>query len=125
MNKTEFRKIIKDSINGLDLDKQVALLNKIQREWTPSIVSDIKGKITKDYTQCSKCNRYVKTKDFKTSSEKKTNIETTYTDAGYGDDDRIGEVERLYLYTICPLCGGTHRVEQMYLRTLWEKGRRD
>lgn len=64
-------------------------------------------------------------KDFKEEVNTEIRRETTYTDAGYGDDDKIGDVEYRITYSICPLCQKKTQENKMFIRILWEKGRRD
>lgn len=101
MTKKDFEKYLNEQFREIPLEEQERLLIKMEREWIPSI---LKRKLEK-YTMCDSCKKYSLTKRFKTITIKNRRIETTYRDAGYGDDDMIGEVEYLYYYLVCPICG--------------------
>jgi hypothetical protein len=121
MNKKEFIQYIKTSINNLSIEKQIEILKKIQEEYIPSTIKEIlKNKIF-----CRSCKKYSNSSKFKIITKQESRIKTTYTDAGYGDNDMYGEVEYLVKYRICPLCGFEEEIDKTYLRTLWEKGRYD
>lgn len=44
------------------------------------------------------------TSSFDIVNRKEFRIETTYTDSGYGDDDRTGKVWYYNFYRVCPHC---------------------
>lgn len=117
MNFKEFEKILSPHLTVLCLEKQIELLTKIQKVWIPKLIN----KKLKNYTICSKCKKYSLTKNFKSIDEVETFTETTYTDAGYGDDDKIGEVTYLITYAICPKCGNKKEVKKMYMYTQNER----
>lgn len=74
-------------------------INKVQA------MKDKKLKKFKElYFKCSHCGKLTLYKDVKEVSRKEYRIETTYTDAGYGDDDRTGKVWYLNFYRVCPHC---------------------
>ena len=56
------------------------------------------------YFKCPGCKKLSLYKDVKEVSRKEFRIETTYTDSGYGDDDRTGKVWYLNFYRVCPHC---------------------
>lgn len=56
------------------------------------------------YFKCPGCKKLSLYKDVKEVSHKEFRIETTYTDSGYGDDDRTGKVWYLNFYMVCPHC---------------------
>ena len=101
MNKKEFTSYIKTNINNLSIEKQIEILNKIQEEYVPYI----QERILKNKILCCNCDKYSNKVKFKTITKQENRIETTYTDAGYGDNDMYGGVEYLVKYRICPLCG--------------------
>lgn len=119
MNKKKFRKMIMDEIKDLPLEKKEAQLLKIQKEWIPSIREDMLGK----YKKCHACGKYFLPRQFKKQTSRENRIMTTYTDCGYGDDDRHGLVECLVTYETCPGCGKSWETECLKLRILWEKNR--
>lgn len=104
-----------------DINKNILILEKIQKKWTPDIINDK----LKKYKLCKKCHMYSLQKDFKEEVNKEIRRETTYTDAGYGDDDKIGDVEYMITYSICPLCQKKTQEDKIFIRILWEKGRYD
>lgn len=104
-----------------DINKNILLLEKIQKKWIPEIIN---SKLKK-YKLCKQCHKYSLQKDFKKEITKEIRRETTYTDAGYGDDDRIGDVEYMVTYSICPLCQKKSQEDKMFMRLLGEKRRRD
>lgn len=55
--------------------------------------------------ECPECKRYYPLEKCNQALEQVTNTEITYSDAGYGDNDEIGEVTRAVTYIICPVCG--------------------
>ena len=77
------------------------------------------------YKKCPNCGKYSLIKKYKDEYEKKTNIENTYTDAGYGYNDRYGEVEYVYHYLVCPNCGDKKVIYKNYIRTIWEKSKNE
>ena len=79
----------------------------------------------KNYILCNHCNKYCLKKDCKRQDIREVRVETTFTDCGYGDDDKMGEVEYLVTYSICPRCGGKQQTSKLYLRTICEWNRRD
>lgn len=119
MNKTEFNKFLSETIGNLPIEKQEKELDKLTK-----YKEDYLAKLKKNHTCCTKCHKYSKTKEFTQVNEVRRNIETTFTDAGYGDDDRYGEVEYIYQYLICPICKFKNYKNRIYVRTLWEKTRR-
>lgn len=122
MNKDDFKKdffeFLDKELKNVTLKEQLNFLNDISK-WSREYDENSK----KDFTYCSNCKNYLKTKYFKIEHDIHTTVETTYVDAGYGDDDLIGEVEYEYIYTICPKCGYKHVKDRYYRRTLWEKRR--
>lgn len=121
MTKSEFEKLIKSGINDLPTDKQLKLLEKIENDWIP----DIKTNLIKNKRQCEKCKVYVDDSKYKIWKKKETIVEVTYSDAGYGDGDKYGEVEYLIDYIQCPLCKHIAKVKKHFIRILWEKGRHE
>ena len=63
MNKREFEKIIKESMNGLSLEKQEEFLKKIQSNWLPEIQEKFYKEASKKYTKCWECGKYSFTSD--------------------------------------------------------------
>ncbi|MDO4282017.1 MAG: hypothetical protein Q4D02_00085 [Clostridia bacterium] len=119
MTKREFEKFINQNLRNLSIEHQEELLIKIKDKWIPEVLE----RKLKNYTKCVKCGKYSFTRKFKTITVLETRIETTYVDAGYGDDDKYGEVEYLVEYSVCPICGYRKEKKKCYMRTIWEKGR--
>ena len=67
--------------------------------------------------------KYVSEKKFKKEVIKEIRRETTYRDAGYGDDDMTGDVEYLIEYIVCPLCGHKKQKDKWRLRIIREYDR--
>lgn len=118
MTKKIFLQFLKENLGNLSIEKQEIILKKIS-----SWVEEYRNNIKKNYTYCDKCKKYHKTKDFEQLHDIHTEIVTTYTDCGYGDDDRYGEVEFSFTYSTCPGCGYKKEINRYPLRTLWEKTR--
>lgn len=122
INKTEYRKNITQQAKDLPIEDQLKIIKKEQKniENTQQWLKEIRTQLLKNYTYCNKCEKYSKTKDFKTLSIKEVRQETTYTDCGYGEDDTWGNVEYVIDYQICPLCNHKKQITKHYLRTLDE-----
>lgn len=116
MNRRDFEKFLNNQLKGMPLEKVELELEKIQQKWIPEILEKKK----KGKQKCNACGKYSPVKEFKIENEIKIITETTYTDCGYGDFDRIGEVERLYVYEICPLCGNKKEKDSTRLRIIRE-----
>ena len=54
---------------------------------------------------CRNCEKYYPRDSVTQEQKKKTSVETILSDCGYGDDDVIADVTRLFTYNICPVCG--------------------
>ncbi len=119
MSKNDFKKLMKDTMSDLSLEKQEKLLDNIQKFW----IKELKSEIFKNFTKCEHCGQYFKSKQYKKVSKTGTQVETTYSDAGYGDDDRYGEVEYIFNYLECPSCKHQKLIDKEYVRTIWEKRR--
>lgn len=127
MNKRDFEKQMNSKFSSMPLDKVEKEIQKMQSEltkmknvWLPEFLQ----KKLKGHVKCQKCGKYSKEKDFKIETEVKVNVETTYTDCGYGDDDKFGEVERLWVYQICPVCKNKQVKSKNYIRTIREWSRK-
>ena len=133
MNKKDFKKYIEERLNGLSLERQIKELQKIQNVYLPELINAKKKKIgtwipSKDkekYIFCDKCRKYhLKTK-WKEEYIKEVREVYTYRDAGYGDDDRIGDVEYMVVYHTCPECGYRKETRKHYIKTLRDWNRRE
>lgn len=121
MIKEKLKRVISKNIYGLETDIAIERLQKI-KELTSDIVDELSEDILKDQIYCKYCKKYYPAGEFYDKAEKIRNVETTYTDCGYGDDDMIGEVEYLVEYKVCPK-SHKNEVKRHYLKTLWEKRR--
>lgn len=133
MNKRDFKKYIEENIGNLSLERQIKELQKVQNEYIPELINARKKKQgtwiphkDKDkYIYCNKCKKYhLKTK-WKEEHVKEVREKYTYIDAGYGDDDRIGEVQYMVVYHTCPECGEKVETAKYYIKTLREWNRRE
>lgn len=133
MNKKEFIEFMTKQMEKLSDERKIEFLLRVQNNYIPTIIHQIQKrngywvepKDEKNYTLCNKCKRYSLTKKCKTESKREIRIESTYRDAGYGDDDRDGEVEYIVMYSICPLCGHKQEQNKFYVRKLREWNRRE
>ncbi len=117
MNKEDFTKFLNESLKGFPLEKQIQIIEKMKAEWIPKIVIEK----TKNYVLCEHCGRYSLEKNNKKTYNREKRIQSTYTDAGYGDDDLYGEVEYIVEYSICPHCLKKKEISKSYMGTNWEK----
>lgn len=133
MNKTDFKKYIEENLSGLSLSRQIKELQKVQNVYLPELINTRKKKQgtwipKKDedkYIFCDKCKKYhLKTK-WKEEYAKEVRTVTTYRDAGYGDDDKEGDVEYSIRYHICPVCGEKVETAKYRVRVLREWNRRE
>ena len=106
MNKKEFAEYMDKQLEGLTLQQQIKELKKINENYLPSLIQSRQKKLglwvdpkeQHKYFFCKKCGRYYLTKDCKENMVREVHTETTYTDAGYGDDDKTGDVEYMVTY---------------------------
>ena len=119
MNKKDFEKFINLHFKDIPLEKFEQDLLKMKKVWIPQI---LENKL-KDKLKCKKCGKYSKKEHFKIEDEIKIVTETTFRDVGYGDDDKTGEVEYLFFYQICPICGNKSVKEKLFLRIVNEYSR--
>ncbi|MBR5227468.1 MAG: hypothetical protein IKV94_02405 [Clostridia bacterium] len=133
MNKKEFTTYINKQLEGKTLDQQLKILQKIQGDYIPTLIQKRMKKLglwvepeKKDqYMLCNKCRKYHLIKKCKVEIEHEVRTEYTYIDAGYGDDDMLGEVEYLVRYITCPACGNKQEKSKMYLKKRREWNRRE
>lgn len=106
-------------LKGLDDLKTVlnGLSNNIEKRKESALSKkDKKGNLI--WRKCSHCKKYFKvnTKDiFKTNSVRLIN---TYTDTGYGDDDRYADAVYIQIKSHCPLCKKEVTLDDKYSHTL-------
>ena len=133
MNKKEFKDFIAENLNCMSLERQIKELQKIQNVYLPEILNAKRKKAgtwvpkeEKDkYIFCNKCKKYHLKKKWKEELVKEVRTVETYRDAGYGDDDRMGYVEYMVSYHICPVCHEKTETRKYYIQTLKEWNRRE
>ncbi len=132
MNKKDFKKYIEENVSGMSLSRQIKELRKIENVYLPEIINAKKKKEgtwvpKKDmdkYIFCEKCQKYHLKKKWKEELVREVRTVTTYIDAGYGDDDKMGDVEYMVSYHTCPCCGEKQETKKLYIKTLREWYRR-
>lgn len=133
MNKRDFKVYFDEQLSGMSLDKQIEELQKLQNVYIPELINARRKKQGTwvppgeeyKYIYCDKCQKYhLKTK-WKVSYSKEIRTEPTYIDAGYGDDDMMGDVEYMITYHRCPICGYEKETSKLYIKTLREWNRRE
>lgn len=107
-----------NDINSIQTKRDI--LFNIKDNLIPLLIREL----TKNKNYCKPCNEYYDKDLFTKSVNTKIVTETTFTDAGYGDDDRIGEVEYLFHYLECPICKSKQEEKRTYIRTIKEWTRR-
>ena len=128
MNKKDFTKYIDKQLEGKCLEQQAAELYKIKDKYIPELIQKrlkklnlwVEPEMKDKYLCCRECGRYSLLKKCKQESQTEIRTETTYIDAGYGDDDMMGEVEYLVFYITCPLCGKKQEKSKYYKRKIRE-----
>ena len=95
----KFKEYVETLIKNLPMEEKEIMLNNMS-----TIIPSIKNEIFKGYILCPYCKKYSKEDDFKIECYDKIIKEPTYIDAGYGDDDRIGDVKYKWFDKICPIC---------------------
>ncbi len=133
MNKKDFKKYIDENLKGMSIDKQIKELKKIQKDYIPELIMArrkkektwVPDKDKEKYIFCEKCGKYHLKDKWQTKMLREIRTEYTYIDAGYGDDDKMGEVEYIVTYKTCPYCYCTKETAKLYIKTLREWNRRE
>ena len=133
MNKKDFKKYIEESLSGMSLERQIKELQKIQNVYLPEHINKIKKKMgtwipqedKEKYIFCERCRKYHLKNKWKEEHIKEVREVYTYRDAGYGEDDRIGDVEYMVAYHICSECGYRKETSKYYIKTLRDWNRRE
>ena len=133
MNKKDFKKYIEENIGDLSLERQIKELQKVQKVYLPEFINARKRKEgtwipptdKEKYIFCDECKKYHLKSKWKEEYIREVREVTTYIDAGYGDDDREGEVEYMVRYHTCPQCGQKTETSKHYIKTLREWNRRE
>lgn len=79
---------------------------------------------TKDSLRCSHCHEWLSRDSILTGTYEETKTETVFSDAGYGDDDKIAEVTRLIAISRCPKCGAVIDKKSVFLNQKNERLRK-
>ncbi len=133
MNKKDFATYITSRLGGLSLEKQIEELEKVQKVYLPEMILKKRQQLgtwippekAKDYVLCRHCQKYYLKATCEQQDFKEVRTEITARDCMYGEDDRIGEVEYLVTYGVCPRCGGKQEIKKWYLRAICEWNRRE
>lgn len=133
MNKKDFTSYIISQIEGLSLERQIEELQKVQNVYLSELILKRKKQLgtwvppekAKDYVLCKQCQKYYPKKGCEEQHIHEVRIETTLRDCMYGEDDKLGELEYLVIYSICPRCGEKQETSKWYLRTICEWNRRE
>lgn len=132
MNKKEFTRYINKQLNGMSLECQIQELQKLQKTYLPELIQArmrrlgtwIPPEKKDDYIFCKKCGKYSLKSKVNKEFVREVRTVTTFTDCGYGDDDRIGDVEYSVTYVICPKCGHKQEHSKYRIRVLREWNRK-
>jgi hypothetical protein len=133
MNKKDFMAYMEKEMSGLTDKQKVALLRKMEGNWLPSLLKKYQKKLgdyvepkeRDKYVLCDACKKYYSKTKVQSCYVHETRTETIYVDAGYGDNDMIGDVRYFVEYKICPRCGNKQEIGKMYIETKNERRARD
>lgn len=131
MNKKDFTQYINANLKMYSLEKQIKILEKMQ-SWVLELIHIKQKKVglwvesseKSKYVYCEKCKKYYLKEKVKSIFQTETRIVTTYSDCGYGDDDKLGEVEESVHYKPCPRCGHMNEMGRYRIRVIKEWPRR-
>lgn len=110
MTKKELFDFLDKSLKGLPVEQKEKTIDRIIYN---RYLQQYKKKITKGMKRCPLCGKYfpINAKvDVKIKEEKE---EFTYTDGGYGDDDRTVTYDVLVEYHRCPRCKRFFKYKKM------------
>lgn len=110
----------------VELMEQIAnLQDKMeQAKKEVSYYEDRLKELTKNMVKCDDCGLYFPEEAAAVGHYTQTETEVTFSDCGYGDDDLIAEVTRLYTSTRCPKCGHEITRSSIVLKTVNERKRK-
>ena len=128
MNKKDFAAYITKCLEGMSLERQIQELEKVQNKYIPELINKRKKKLgiwvepekKSQYFKCGKCGKYTLLSKIQHDFVDEIREEYTYRDAGYGDDDRIGDNLYKVEYVICPICGNRQEIKKYYKKLLRE-----
>ena len=132
MNRKEFTRYINEQLNGMSLEGQIKELQKLLETYLPGLIQERMKKLgmwippekKDDYIFCKKCGKYSLKSNVHKEHVKEVRTVTTFTDCGYGEDDRMGDVEYSITYVICPRCGHKQEHSKYRIRVLREWDRK-
>lgn len=132
MNRKSFERYVNEQLKELPLEQQIKDLQKMQSIWIPDLLHARQQKAgtwvppekKEEYVFCENCKTYYSKEQNKSNYEREVRTETTFIDAGYGDDDMIGEVEYIVQYKTCPKCSRKAEVGKTRLKIIREWPRR-
>jgi len=122
MKEKTFKEFIRKQFYNKTLKQKLDVIEK-ESKWINEIWEELE-KESESYIQCEHCENYFKKEEYKSSYERVTSCEVTYTDCGYGDDDMYGDVTRLVQKLECPKCGKITEGDKHWLSTTNERRRR-
>ncbi|MBQ8042583.1 MAG: hypothetical protein IJ272_00340 [Clostridia bacterium] len=133
MNKKDFTRYINEQLEGLSLERQIGELQKVQKTYLPELIQARQKKLgiwvppekKQDYMFCESCRKYSLKNKCVQEDITEVRTVTTFRDCGYGDDDKMGDVEYIVTYITCPRCGHKQEKSKFRLRTLREWNRRE
>lgn len=97
----DLKDFIITQVAGCDYDEKLKILERISMA-----VKSVQDDIFENIEYCDCCKKRFNKTECETCMETRTEVEKTYSDAGYGDDDLFGDVTADYYYYICPHCHG-------------------
>lgn len=118
--KNNLRTLFNEDLRMMSIGTRASYIDYIQEE----IIPQLKDELTKETTYCPHCHDYYLSSQWEKSLKMETFEETTFIDAGYGDDDMIGDVTYLMEYSECPMCKKSIRTKKEYLYTQNERRRK-
>ena len=123
MTKKKLQQFIREDLAYLSTKQKLEKIEKMYPMFT-EVLDELKEDVKKGQIYCPECKQYYPEKNFSIEHDIHSVEQATYIDAGYGDDDRWGEVEYAFTYLVCPKnCNHKIEKERTYIRTLWEKGK--
>jgi len=116
MNKKQIKKAINNLLDENDsIDKKYRFIEKLEE-----VLLKIREKISNNMLCCENCGKYFYKRNTFEKVETDKNV-TTFTDAGYGDDDRIGDIKYLKTFCKCPYCKKNVEVSKQLLEITNER----
>lgn len=111
MTKKDFEKYINEQFKNIPIKKIEHDLTKMKNVWLPQILD----KIYKNQIQCKSCGNYLNENDFKIEIQKEIHTEITYDKK---QEEKIGRVEYIVTYNICPICENKEIKSKEFIRNI-------